>query len=316
MTLDRPNPPVVGKVTDRTIELYWEAALGGEPTYCVQEADAQGDWGTVYTGAAREMTASNLQPSSAYRYRLRVQYGEKSSPWSTSVSVSTTRPSVNGSDLHNAVAQWDAAAVREILQTGIVDVDVPDKFGSSPLMSASQKGFVSVVEELLRRGANINFTNGSGKTSLMMASFNGHLGVVEVLLHEKAKLQLKDNNGADALHLAADGGQAEVINVLVNSGCNVHARDTHSQWTPLHHCGAVSGSAAAARVLLQRGAKVDEKDVNGKTALMLAVLNNHTELVKVLLEFKADKSLQTSHGKTAKDFAQTFADAEIRQLLL
>lgn len=35
---ERVAPPVVGKVTDVSIQLYWNA-LPGNPRYCVQEFD-------------------------------------------------------------------------------------------------------------------------------------------------------------------------------------------------------------------------------------------------------------------------------------
>lgn len=45
-----------------------------------------------------------------------------------------------------------------------VSVDIPDQLGFSPLMNASQRGFTSIVEELLQRGADVNYTNSSGKS--------------------------------------------------------------------------------------------------------------------------------------------------------
>ena len=55
---ERPPPPIVGKVTHHTIELYWEEALayacdnnltGDERVrVSLQEEDRQGQWGNVY----------------------------------------------------------------------------------------------------------------------------------------------------------------------------------------------------------------------------------------------------------------------------
>jgi len=54
----RPPPPIVGKVTHHSIELYWEDAMGdaceqelaGDERLrvSVQEEDRQGQWGNVY----------------------------------------------------------------------------------------------------------------------------------------------------------------------------------------------------------------------------------------------------------------------------
>lgn len=57
--LPRPPPPVVGKVTHHTIELYWEEALSNlnqnikkgdrRVRVCIQEQDTHNQWGNVYT---------------------------------------------------------------------------------------------------------------------------------------------------------------------------------------------------------------------------------------------------------------------------
>jgi ankyrin repeat protein len=76
---------------------------------------------------------------------------------------------VTGDDLHRAVLSFDAAAVKELLALNQVAVDVPDSLGLSPLMSASQRGEVSIADILVRHGAQVDFANSSGKTSLMLA---------------------------------------------------------------------------------------------------------------------------------------------------
>lgn len=57
--LQRPPPPIVGKVTHYSVEMYWEDALAecnkqtkkgdGRIRVCVQEEDRNGGWGNVYT---------------------------------------------------------------------------------------------------------------------------------------------------------------------------------------------------------------------------------------------------------------------------
>lgn len=59
MTPSRPPPPIIGKVTHHTIELYWDEALtkanyvakkgDGRVKVCVQEKDKHGGWAFVYT---------------------------------------------------------------------------------------------------------------------------------------------------------------------------------------------------------------------------------------------------------------------------
>ena len=70
VTLPKPNPPIVGKVTHCTVELYWQAIkLEGHKNlkFIVQEADGKSDFGTVYSNAARVFTAKSLEPQTKYR---------------------------------------------------------------------------------------------------------------------------------------------------------------------------------------------------------------------------------------------------------
>ena len=58
IVVSRPPPPVVGKVTHYSIELFWNESLdkakeevGGKEMVkvCVQEQDRHNTWGNVYT---------------------------------------------------------------------------------------------------------------------------------------------------------------------------------------------------------------------------------------------------------------------------
>jgi len=54
-------------------------------------------------------------------------------------------------------------------------------------------------------------------------------------------------------------------------------------------------------LLIERGARLDEQDNRGRTALMIAAELGHTPAVDLLLAHGADKSLKDKQGKTAGD---------------
>jgi ankyrin repeat protein len=66
----------------------------------------------------------------------------------------------------------------------IINYQRPD--GVTPVYMASQNGHTSVVDVLLRHGADPNLANHDGFTPLCIASQNGHTSVVDVLLRHGA----------------------------------------------------------------------------------------------------------------------------------
>ena len=74
----RPDPPVVGKVTHNSIELYWdvnethdeEKPVHGKIRYCVQEEEVNmrsTGFGNVYSGYAKSHVFEGLEPQTHYR---------------------------------------------------------------------------------------------------------------------------------------------------------------------------------------------------------------------------------------------------------
>ena len=78
------------------------------------------------------------------------------------------------------------------------------------LTTAAREGNLAVAEEMLAKGADVNFQDGEGKSALMLAAESGHTEVVRVLLEAGADVDSKDGNGCTALTLAAARGHVAV----------------------------------------------------------------------------------------------------------
>ncbi len=132
---ERPDPPIVGKVTHNTIELYWDSAANitehvglpntrtdGRKHFVVQEEETglnRRAYGTVYSGFACKNVFEGLEPKTTYRYRLRATNDFGQSPWSAPVEVSTTKKPASSEDLNKAVSRNDVEVVNHLL-TGIL----------------------------------------------------------------------------------------------------------------------------------------------------------------------------------------------------
>jgi hypothetical protein len=117
-----------------------------------------------------------------------------------------------------AVHFGNAKVVKLLLDKGVNDIELKDRYGSTALLLAAESGNAAVVRLLLDKGANIGARNQYGSTPLLRAAFNGHAEVVKLLLEKHANIQVRDNGGRTALALAVDQGNTEIVNLLREKG--------------------------------------------------------------------------------------------------
>jgi uncharacterized protein len=79
---------------------------------------------------------------------------------------------------------------------------------------------------------------------------------------------------------------------------------------------ALDGNTERVRELIHQGADINQRDDNGRTALMFAVVNRHYETMKVLLEHGADVNARSNNGGTALMGAALAGDLRMVQTLL
>ena len=226
MSLERPNPPLVVKVTYYTIELEWshvKASLDSKKRYKfkLQEANMfkKTEWSTVYTGLGFSTIVQGLEPSTVYSYRLNITCNSERSEYSQPVEVKTTRQPNSGEEFQRAILSDNRAAVANLVssQNGSKFFELSDNLGNLPLMILVKRdGFDKhsdgdMLELLIKLGANVNAQSGTLKTALMMAAFYGKLHMVELLKKYGANYELRDNVGKAAVHYAVDGGSVDTL---------------------------------------------------------------------------------------------------------
>ena len=157
-----------------------------------------------------------------------------------------------------------------------------DIYGLTPLHWACYYDQTEVVMAILKKDTSlIDSQDAFGFTPLHYACMRGHLSSVTLLLRYDAK-KLCDKFGR----------------------------------TPLHRAACNNGSRMIVDMLLgEYGYLLNMKDNSGKTALMWAVLSGQVECVQVLLDQKADKSIQDKKGRTALAVANMMKCNDIIELL-
>ncbi len=120
-----------------------------------------------------------------------------------------------------------------------------------------------------------------GATTLMMAAYSGEQRLLEDLVRRRADVHARDTDGQTALMYAANGGHEKAVDLLLEAGSGVDDEE-HTGSTALMFA-AQHGHFAAVRKLLQAGAKVNTRGKHGLTAADLAQQNGQTRVLALLL---------------------------------
>jgi ankyrin repeat protein len=128
----------------------------------------------------------------------------------------------------------------------------------------------------------------------------GDTGAVELLLKAgmDPNTKEKEGEGRTALICSVIFGRLDITQLLLSRGADLHARDAVYHLTPFLWA-AQEGESVTMKMLVQAGADVNERGMNGETALMLASTNGHAGTVKTLLDLGADVNARNRFGATA-----------------
>lgn len=143
---------------------------------------------------------------------------------------------------------------------------------------------LQLAEHLLSRGAEPNF--GSIQTLPLAIAEHATLTFIEALAARGCKLVRDDQRGRIAF-VSARNSDPEVFDYLLNHGADPSEGNDFG-YTPLI-LAALNNHQHLIRRYLVRGDDAAVRDVDGETALSLAIENRHEESVAVLREFHVEE---------------------------
>ncbi|XP_066530233.1 kinase D-interacting substrate of 220 kDa B isoform X1 [Hoplias malabaricus] len=211
------------------------------------------------------------------------------------------------------VEEENLTAVRAYLDK-YQEVDSRSDNGQTPLMVAAEQGSLEIVQELIRRGANINLDDVDCWTALISAAKEGHVEVVKELLDNNANVEHRDMGGWTAIMWAAYKGRVEVARLLLEKRANPNITGQYSVYPIIWAAGR--GHAEIVRLLLRHGAKVNCSDKYGTTALIWAARKGHYDCVMHLLENGANVDQEGANSMTALIVAVRGGHTEVVKELL
>jgi len=187
-----------------------------------------------------------------------------------------------------------------------------------PLVAAASLGQAGVVRLLVERGADVNAESGSlGYTSLHYASQNNYPEVAKILVEAPTikvdALDAQCNN--TPLSLACIKGSAGVAKELVEHGAKINQKDSIGN-TPLVSAAQANHLEVIEVLTAREDLEMEEKVMNGNTALCCASNFGHAGAVKLLLEKGAKVNHQNDYGCTALMYASEHGFFEVTEAIL
>ena len=176
-------------------------------------------------------------------------------------------------------------------------------------------GDSEAVEQLIHCGADPNKTDALGYTSLH-SSVSGNSRCLELLLRAKADVELKAVHGQTVLHhVSAFGRDITSLDLLLRYGANIEATSRYGH-TPLHSA-VMEDNHLMVSSLLERGANLNARDLDGLTCLHHAFHNRSANSLRILLDNTGlSYNWKDARGQTLLHVAAVYADIESLYILL
>lgn len=221
--------------------------------------------------------------------------------------------------LHSASARPGAfATVKRLLDAG-AKVDAPRPVFPAgevtALTLAVNAGNERVVKLLLDHGAAPGGTN--GYTPVTAAAFTGHERILRELVARGGAVNFDDHFAGHALNNVFYTGHRQLAPFLIEHGADLHQQSTFGEGVPpiVWSAYTETGDPGLTRVLLDRGADVNEPTSAGSTALDWAMKRGETPLTRFLLEHGAKNGVKPLKRKPSPNNAVPEEPAALRQAI-
>jgi ankyrin repeat protein len=157
-----------------------------------------------------------------------------------------------------------------------IDINEKDRLGRTALTEALLEGANANAQALIEAGADVTIPGREGYTPLILASNNGDLGLLEAILDKGANPRRSNDAGMTALHTACrstaeDAVLSQIVGALLRAGADPNAADSQG-FTPLM-VAASRGRKDALILLLDKGARINERNNTGMNAITYAIMS-------------------------------------------
>ncbi|XP_016838245.2 putative ankyrin repeat protein RF_0381 [Nasonia vitripennis] len=156
---------------------------------------------------------------------------------------------------------------------------------------------LSLVQELLSAGADVNNRDHTGCSPIQCAIYTGDLKLVEALIDAGANLDNGNYYGVTALHAAVLCRDAAMVRLLLSRKADLVYNCDSKGNTALHWAGLLNRNnshAAVVEELLKLPAHMNTKNTQGLSAFHVIIWFADLSMVKRFMELGADITEETN----------------------
>ncbi|XP_057388910.1 M-phase phosphoprotein 8 isoform X3 [Balaenoptera acutorostrata] len=142
-----------------------------------------------------------------------------------------TADAIPSNVLRDAVKNGDYITVKVALNSSEeYNLDQEDSSGMTLVMLAAAGGQDDLLRLLLRKGAKVNGRQKNGTTALIHAAEKNFLTTVAILLEAGAFVNVQQSNGETALMKACKRGNSDIVRLVIECGadCNILSKHQNS----------------------------------------------------------------------------------------
>ncbi|XP_075093907.1 protein VAPYRIN-LIKE-like [Nicotiana tabacum] len=183
----------------------------------------------------------------------------------------------------------------------------------SLLKSAAKNGNSHCISALIEAGADVNRRDSDGNSVMSLAVKSGNLDSVQVLIESGYTI---DSSVDRFLHDAAATDRVDLMEILCLGHADIDLNSVDSQGRTALHIAAIYGHVEVLQFLVSVGSDPDMLDSQGWTPLHFAAHYGHVEAVDFLVNHSSfAKYAVTKQGKTAYELATDNGHSELYDML-
>ncbi|KAK1938253.1 Ankyrin-2 [Phytophthora citrophthora] len=236
-----------------------------------------------------EWVACETEDGLTYYYNQRTQESQWTIPTAPGVRTYTVEELFTAVSVEE-LSETESKQLSILLHSG-VHLEAVDPTGLTPLHIACKMGNEQAAALLIYYGAKLDARSlRDDATPLILTCRAESESVAKLLIESEADLSACDSSGSTALHVAVYAGNEGLVMLLLRGSDHALLSRKNNEGETAMHIAAKFGYFGIVRGLLAYGASAKDEDSQGRTPLILSILENHVECVQLLQTVESSSS--------------------------